>query len=54
MNCGVGNSSTRDCFEDVVLNELIIQGFIEHDPVLMRKGGKTEAEIKEACGDTYE
>jgi len=39
---------------DVVLNELIIQGFLEHDPVLMRKGGMTEAEIKERCGDTYE
>ena len=54
MNCGVDNSSTRECIHYIVLNELIEQGYIEYDPVLMRKRRKTEAEIKEACGDTYE
>ena len=54
MNCGVDNSSTRECIHYIVLNELIEQGYIEYDPVLMRKRRKTEAEIKERCGDTYE
>jgi hypothetical protein len=54
MNCGVGNSSTRETIHYVVLSELIEQGYLEHDPVLMRKQGMTEAEIKERCGDTYE
>ena len=32
MHCGVDNSSTRDCMNYVVLNELLIQRYLENDP----------------------
>ena len=32
MHCGVSNSSTRDCMNYVVLNELLIQRYLELDP----------------------
>ena len=32
MHCGVSNSSTRDCMNYVVLNELLIQRYLENDP----------------------
>ena len=32
MHCGVSNSSTRDCMHYVVLNELLIQRYLENDP----------------------
>ena len=32
MHCGVSNSSTRDCMHCVVLNELLIQRYLENDP----------------------
>jgi len=32
MNIGVGNSSTDDCLHYVVLNELLIQRYLEDDP----------------------
>ena len=33
-----------------VLNELIIQKYLENDPIEMRKRGMTEAFIKKRCG----
>ena len=45
------DSSARDRVYFNVLIELMIQGYLENDPVSMRKRGMTEAEIKKRCGD---
>ena len=44
------DSSARDRVYFNVLNELIIQKYLENDPIEMRKRGMTEAFIKKRCG----
>ena len=44
------DSSARECVYFNVLNELIIQKYLENDPIEMRKRGLTEAFIKKRCG----
>tara|TARA_B100000767_G_scaffold17723_1_gene16296 strand:- start:6 stop:503 length:498 start_codon:yes stop_codon:yes gene_type:complete len=45
------DSSARECVYFNVLNQLIIQKYLENDPIEMRKQGMTEAFIKKRCGD---